>query len=177
MAIKLTQRLAALCFGFGGGEVGDRLGLREVELAVEKRAPRKFAGLGKPQPEASQRRDQRRDDRAAGVDLKFGDVFAGGAARRGEPQYDRVIDRLAATGVAEPCIPCTAWGRQAAGQRAERLARQRAAYPDDRDSSAPRRGRRGENRICIGERRRAQLSASAAAGQAAASAARRARHS
>ena len=33
-AIELAQCLAALRFGFGRGEIGDRLGLGEIELAV-----------------------------------------------------------------------------------------------------------------------------------------------
>src|SRR5579872_6168159 len=51
LAIELAQRLAALGVGLGRGEVGDRLGLHQVELAVEKGATGKFAGFGEAQPE------------------------------------------------------------------------------------------------------------------------------
>ncbi len=52
MTVELAQRLAALRLGFGGGEIGHRLGLGEVELAVEKGAAGEFAGLGEAQAAA-----------------------------------------------------------------------------------------------------------------------------
>jgi len=50
MAVELAQGLAALSLGLGGGEVGDRLGLGQVELAVEEGAAGELAGLGETQP-------------------------------------------------------------------------------------------------------------------------------
>ena len=56
IAVELAQGLAALRFGLGGGEIGHRLGLGQVELAVEKGAAGEFAGLGEPQAVPAQRR-------------------------------------------------------------------------------------------------------------------------
>ena len=50
IAVELAQRLAPLRLGLGRDEIGDRLGLRQVELAVEKGAAGEFAGLGEAQP-------------------------------------------------------------------------------------------------------------------------------
>ena len=52
-AVELAQRLAALRLGLGGGEIGDGLGLGQVELAVQKGAAGEFAGLGEAQPAAA----------------------------------------------------------------------------------------------------------------------------
>ena len=52
-AVELAQRLAPLRLGFGGGEIGHRLGLGQVELAVQKSAAGEFAGLGEPQTRAA----------------------------------------------------------------------------------------------------------------------------
>ena len=46
LTTQLTDCLAALCFGLGRDEVGDRLGLQQIELAIEKSAAGEFTGLG-----------------------------------------------------------------------------------------------------------------------------------
>src|SRR5215469_2397870 len=42
-AVELTQRLAPLGLGFGRNEIGDCLGLGQIEFAVLKRTTREFA--------------------------------------------------------------------------------------------------------------------------------------
>ena len=49
-AVHLTQRLTPLRLGFGGGQIGDRFGLGQVELAVEKSAASEFARLREAKP-------------------------------------------------------------------------------------------------------------------------------
>ena len=46
LAAELPHCLATLCLGLGRGEIGDRLGLQQIELAVEEGAAGEFAGLG-----------------------------------------------------------------------------------------------------------------------------------
>ena len=53
-AVELAQCLAALRLGLGRSEIGDRLGLSKVELAVQKRAAGKLPGLSEAQPEPAQ---------------------------------------------------------------------------------------------------------------------------
>src|SRR5207302_1038211 len=77
MTVELAQGLAALRLGLGGGEIGHRLRLRQVELAVVKGAAGEFAGLGEAQPEAGERRQCR-----AGVRPGQADDGDRGAPRR-----------------------------------------------------------------------------------------------
>src|SRR5258705_13282745 len=46
LAIELAQCLAALRLGLGRRKIGDRLGLQQIELAVEESAASEFAGFG-----------------------------------------------------------------------------------------------------------------------------------
>ncbi len=116
LAIELAQGLAALRLGLGHGEVGDRLGLGQVELAVLKGAAGEFAGLGQAQPEPGQRRDDRGQHRAAAVHMEFGDILAGGAVRRREPQHQRVVERVARCRVDEAAAAGRSRRRDGAGQ-------------------------------------------------------------
>ena len=102
MAVELAQRLAPLCLGLGGGEIGHRLGLQEVELVVEKGSPGEFAGLGEAQPPAAERRHDRSNDGAAAVQVQFGDILAGDAGGARKPQRQAVVELLAAVGIAQP---------------------------------------------------------------------------
>ena len=90
-AVELAQCLAALRLGLGRGEIGDRLGLSKVELAVQKRAAGELAGLSEPQPEPAQYLDERSEHGAAAVQVELGDILAGGAVRRREPQHQSVV--------------------------------------------------------------------------------------
>ena len=86
LAIQLAQGLAPLRFGLGVDEIGETLGLGQVELAVVEGAPRELSGGGRAKAgERRQRRHQRPDDGASTVDVEFHDVLAGEAARRGKP--------------------------------------------------------------------------------------------
>ncbi len=80
-AVELAQGLMALRLGFGGDKIGDRLGLGQVELAVEEGASGEFAGLGEPQAETAQHPRDRGQHRTAAVHVEFRDILAGGAPR------------------------------------------------------------------------------------------------
>ena len=85
MAVELAQGLAALRLRFGRREIGDRLGLGQVELVVQKGAAGELAGLGEPQSPPRQCRHDRRQNGAAAMHMKFGDILAGDAVRRRKP--------------------------------------------------------------------------------------------
>ena len=141
-AIELAQGLAALRLGFGGGEIGDRLGLGQIELAVQKSAAGELAGLGEPQAHSAERRHDCRQHATAAMQLQFGDIFAGNAVRRREPQRQAVIQILAALGIAEPDMPGQPRRRQFSSERAQGRARFGPGQADDRDGGAPGGGRR-----------------------------------
>ena len=114
-ATELAQGLAALRLGFGGGEIGDRLGLGQVELAVLKGAAGEFPGFGKPEPETAQRIGDRGEHRAAAVQMQFGDILAGKARGGGKPQHQRIVERFAAIRVNEAAMPRGSRRREGTG--------------------------------------------------------------
>ena len=155
-AVELAQGLSALRLGLGGDEIGDGLGLREVEPAVEKGAAGDLLGSAsrnpiRPNTAITARRGRRR---GSPWTWNSGDILAGGAVRRWKPQRQAVVDVLAGLGVREPRMPRLARPRQASGKRTQRLPGPRPAQPDDRDRRSPRRGGRGEDRVGLGARRR-----------------------
>ena len=79
--------------------------------------------------------------------LQLGDVLAGDAARAGKPQRNRVIDIFAGFRMPEADMSGPARLGQASGKRTQRGTGLRAAQSNDRNSGAPRRGCRGENRV------------------------------
>jgi hypothetical protein len=86
--------------------------------------------------------------------MQFGDILAGDAVRRREPQGETVIERGTALGIAQADMTRDPRRRQFAGERRQGRARPGPGQADDRDRGAPGGGRRGVDRI--GERRRRQ---------------------
>ena len=146
-AVELAQGLTALRLGFGGDKIGDRLGLGQVELAVEEGAAGEFAGLGEPQTEPAQRPRDRGQHRTAAVQVEFGDILAGGAARSGKPQQQPVVDRLAAARIDKACAAGRVAAAAIAGERPHDAGRIGAGNADDRNRTRSRGRRRGEDRI------------------------------
>ena len=150
-AAHLLERLPALRLGLGADQVGERLDLGEVELAVLEGAARELAGLRHPQArDPAERRQRGGDHGAAAVELKLGHVLAGLAARPGKPQHQRLVDRLAGGGVAHVGQRRLARLRHAADQRLERGAGARAGYPDHGDRGRRPAGGEGEDGVVGG---------------------------
>src|SRR4051794_26807136 len=109
-------------------EIVEALRLSQVELAVLEGAPGEFAGLG-----SSHIRNygnggkQCGQHRAAAMDVKFGDILAGRAARPRKPQHHRIVDRLAHAVMKEPAAGLPR-RRQLARQRRQHQA---GAWPGD----------------------------------------------
>src|SRR5215469_16921426 len=148
--VELTQRLAALRFGFSRSEVCDRLGLQQVELAVEKGAAGEFAGLGEPQSETGKHLHDRSEHGAAAVEVQFGHVLPGRAARRREPKHHRLVEHVAALRIDEAPPSCDACCRQVAGEQRYRPSRGRPGNAHYRDGSPT--GGRCRRKYRIGDR-------------------------
>ena len=155
--IELPQRLPPLRLGLGRDQIGDRFGLSQIQLAVEKSTTGELARLRKAQSHPPVRRDQCREHSAAAMYLKFSDIFACRAVWRWKPQRDAVVDILSAFRVTQPHVPGPAGRQQAPGERGKHFAGARPAYTDDGDRRLTRRGRRGKDRVGDGGRRRRQL--------------------
>ena len=81
------QRRAALRFGLGREQIGEPLGLGEVDPAILEGAAGELARLGGAQPlDPAERRQHRRDHRAAAMEMQLGDILAGRAGRARESE-------------------------------------------------------------------------------------------
>ena len=163
-AAHLLQRLPPLRLGVGADQVGERLDLGEVELAVLEGAAGELAGLRHPQArDPAERRQRGGDHGAAAVELELGHVLAGLAARRREttaPAPDRSARRR--RGRARwPAPPCAAPAR---GRSAPRAPRGRAGRISGPRRSRPAAGRRRGRRWCRWRRSRATYTSSGPAG-------------
>ena len=76
-AVEAAQRGARGGFGPARDEIGDRFGLREVELAVEERAFGEFAGPRVARAELDETREQESQHDGAAVRVQLEHVFAG----------------------------------------------------------------------------------------------------
>ena len=93
-AFGILHGKAALRFGLGVDQIGQRLGLDQIELAVEKGAAREFARFGMADAiKAGDRLQHLAGDGAAAMDMEFGDVLAGKAVRTREKQHQAVVDQ------------------------------------------------------------------------------------
>src|SRR3546814_1441726 len=77
-------------------QIGEPLGLGEIDPSIIERAPRKFARDRSPQPRhRRKRRLDRRDHGPAAMQVQFGEILTGRGRRTGKPQDQRVIERRA----------------------------------------------------------------------------------
>ena len=96
---QLRQRVGQCGIATRGDEVGDGLGLGEIDAAVEKCAAGEFAGLGQARAGVEGERHDAAHDEGAAVALDFGDVLAGQARRMRHRDRERTIDVRAGRGV------------------------------------------------------------------------------
>ena len=158
-ATHLAHGQAMLAGRGGGDQVGHRLGLAQVHLAVHEGPLGELAGLG----QAAARGDERPQDALLDVGRPVaGDldrVLAREGVRRPEKGHHHVVDRLAAL------------GQRAVGERVGRLGGKGlsgppcleqavangdglgARYADDRDAAHAGRGRYGANCLVCHERK------------------------
>src|SRR5579863_357252 len=81
-------------------QIRNRLGLGQIDPAVEKSAPAELARLGHPGAGGNRESEHAADDIWAAVTVKFDDVLAREARRTGHHDAHRVVDSRAGPGVA-----------------------------------------------------------------------------
>ncbi len=92
LALGLAERLAALALGFGVHKIGQTLRLREVEFAMLKGAAGEFSGLCRPHAFLGEAGVNHGFDHSRpAMDVKLGDMLAGKARRRREPQRQTLV--------------------------------------------------------------------------------------
>src|SRR5690606_27165425 len=94
-------------------QIGHRLGLGEVELAVEERPLGKLAGPRQPRPDLDHAPQQQVHHYGATVALQFQDIFAGKGVGRLEEQRKPLVDH-ATVRAAKRAVDGYARRRQAA---------------------------------------------------------------
>ncbi len=147
-AAHLLERLPALRLGLGADQVGERLDLGEVELAVLEGAAGELARLRQPQPlDPAERRQHRGDDRVAAVELKLHHVLAGLAAGAGKPERQRLVDRLAGQRIAHIRERRLARLRHPPNERLERGTAAWARHADHGDRRRRPAGGEGEDGV------------------------------
>jgi len=136
------------CSRRSGGldQVGDTLGLGEIELAVEKGATGEFTRLGQAGAELKAALEQHLHDHGSTVALQLEHVFAGEGGRRSEIKKDALVDcpllLVEEAGEVRGARPrCTAAQREGKGDETG------AGDADDTDAAAARRRRDRGDRV------------------------------
>ena len=88
---QLIERGARLQGSDGVDQIGDRLGLHEIDAAVQKCAKRELARLGKPRPQRHRLLDDLPQHDGASVSADFDDVLAGVGMRGREVGRDDLV--------------------------------------------------------------------------------------
>ncbi len=147
LATQRPERGARRLRGPAVDEVGDRFGLRKVELVVQERPLRELSGFGLPRTKCQRTPQQQVEYHRAAMALEFQHVFAGQRVRRRKVESDALVDRFAVRPEERP-QRCDAWHRHAAEQSLSDVAAARAGDADDAYATpAGRRGDRGDCRV------------------------------
>ena len=158
LARQRTRGRARSGLGAGVDQVGHGLGLRQVELAVEERARRELAGLGRSQRaqvfasggsrgsgfEAAHH--QKLQHHGATVRVQLEHVLAGVRVRRGKVQRQALVDRPRLR-IEERQQRRVARQQRPAADRQDQRLQPAARHPHDADRSAAGCGGDGDDGI------------------------------
>ena len=98
-ALETSHRGACASFAAAGDQIGDRFGLRQIELAVEKCAFGEFAGPRRTSAESERATQKLVEHDRTSVRMKFDDILAGERPRRREVNGETAIERLFVAGI------------------------------------------------------------------------------
>ena len=141
-----TQRTARRFTAGRIDEVGDRLGLREIELAFQEGAACELSGFREPSAIVHTRGEQHLHHNGPAMAVELENVFAGVRMRRRKGEGDAVVDRLAPWPY-EARVRRLTRRRQCAKQSRGDARRCWTGEPDDADATAPRRRRHRRDRV------------------------------
>jgi hypothetical protein len=114
-ALGEARRLAPLAVGFGVDQIGNGLGLGEIQPPGVEGAVGEFAGLRNAGEAGFGRRGQYGfDDRGTAMEVEFDDVLAGEGIGARHPEHQRFIDE-AALGIAKDADGSAARRRRKVG--------------------------------------------------------------
>jgi hypothetical protein len=134
-----------------GDNIGDGLGLGEIDLAVQKRAAGEFPRLGYAGARVECERHDAANNEWTPVALDFGYILARQAGRTAHHDRERAIDASAACGiddVAQAHRSGRKFGRMhGAEDRVEDFQCARTGQADDRDGADSRRSGRRYDRV------------------------------
>jgi uncharacterized protein YyaL (SSP411 family) len=150
--------LPSLNFGFRADQIRQTFHLAEVKPPVQKGAPGKLAGLGKPRPRhTTDRAKNRASNSAPAMHLKLRNILAGKTPRSRKEQNETTVDRpippLHQPQASQPRL----WHRS--GQHFEHLAHRRSAEPDHRDTGRWRPTRKPKDRVSGHQETRCRVAA------------------
>ena len=144
--LELPKRLTPLRRRFRRNQIAQTFDLSEIEPPRLERPAGEFARLGQTAARNRAKRLKHAGNHGVpAVQLQFGDVLAGLAARSGKPQRQRLVDRLTIGRIAHARQRCLARLRQAADQLFQRDARLRPRHAHHGNRGRRPAGRQSEN--------------------------------
>ena len=147
-AFGKPHRLAPLSLGLGGKQIGEPLGLGQIDPAIGKGTPRELSRLGRSESVEPLKTSQDcRNHRAPAMQMELGHIFARYRARARQPEDQRTIEQALIVGIAQSGDPCHPRRGEGTRERGERYAGLRPADPHDCDSRRRLPTRQGKDRV------------------------------
>ena len=131
--LQRAQGIARRLGRAGLDQVGDGLGLRQVQLVVKEGALAELARSRLPRAQGQAAVQQQIEHHRPAMPLQFQHILAGERMRAGEEQQDALVQHLA-LGVAPGTVMGVARARRAAAQRLGDRQGQRPGNPHDADA-------------------------------------------
>ena len=157
-AVELVERDSCLEGCRRSNQIGDRLCLDEIPLAVEKRPQSELSRLGQPRASADRAANDRLEHDRTAVRADLHDVLACVGAWSGKIGRDDLVQRVArsllagSANVGERRAPCLEGPAPIENQIGDLVGRG-SADPNHSDAASARRRRDGDDGVIGGEQR------------------------
>jgi len=148
LALERTSRRAGRGLAAGGNQVGDGLGLGQVQPAFQEGALGELARPRRPRAQGQAAAQQARQQHGAAVSLQLKHVLAGVGPGPREEQQQAVVDHLA-VGLAEAKVVRMPRFRRPAQQACRDRPAARAAQAHDAHARRPGRRRNRRNGLAL----------------------------
>ena len=148
---KLRERIGQCRIATRGDDVGDGLGLGEIDAPVQKCTAGEFARLCQARARGEGERHDAAHHEGSAVALDLGDIFAGQAGWMGHRDRQRAVDVRAGRGIDDVAeahrARCALGGMRGAEESVEDFEGARAGEADDRDGADAGSGGGGDDRV------------------------------